>query len=112
MQSNAGAEPIGAKRSRQVSEAETQIQEAAAEAEDSFQQGGEAGEEQDGEQGTKKAHVETSCIRGTAMPHRPRIGPQYQALVPTWTGPPAAARTERSAAVEASTRRPAEEDQQ
>jgi hypothetical protein len=32
--------------------------------------------------------VATSCIHGTAMPHRPRVGPEFQAVVPAWAGPP------------------------
>ena len=32
--------------------------------------------------GAKQLHVTTSKIMGTAQPHRPRIGPEFQADVP------------------------------
>lgn len=29
----------------------------------------------------------TSKISGVANPRRPRVGPEYQAIIPEWTGP-------------------------
>lgn len=36
----------------------------------------------------KQVKVTTSKIQGTAQPRKPRIGADFQALVPEWTGPP------------------------
>jgi len=35
----------------------------------------------------RKPQIIDSKIRNTAVPHKPRIGPQYQAVVPDWRDP-------------------------
>jgi hypothetical protein len=47
----------------------------------------------DSEKQAKQARLEPSKIAGFAQPRKPRVGPQYQALVPDWpstttTAPP------------------------
>lgn len=36
----------------------------------------------------KSVRITSSCILGIAPPHKPRVGADYQAVVPQWTGPP------------------------
>jgi len=38
---------------------------------------------------TKHLRITDSCIHGIAQPHKPRVGVEYQAVVPPWQGPPA-----------------------
>lgn len=38
-------------------------------------------------QSPKLVRYTTSKIAGVANPRRPRIGPEYQAVIPDWTGP-------------------------
>ena len=45
----------------------------------------------DSEKAAKQARLEPSKIAGFAHPRKPRVGPQYQALVPAWSGEQTAA---------------------
>ncbi|KAG2445269.1 hypothetical protein HYH02_008736 [Chlamydomonas schloesseri] len=51
---------------------------------------GEEDEDEDGlgvlRRGQKATRLSTSKIQGRAEPRKPRIGPQYQAVVPPWLG--------------------------
>mmetsp|Transcript_26099 Transcript_26099/g.46407 ORF Transcript_26099/g.46407 Transcript_26099/m.46407 type:complete len:118 (-) Transcript_26099:2500-2853(-) len=83
-----GAKGHGAKRTRQ-NEGQPVTEEAldgVAAVGEPAANGGQV--EEEGEKGSKQRHVATSCIHGTAMPHRPRVGPEFQAVVPAWAGPP------------------------
>eukprot|EP00877_Chromochloris_zofingiensis_P005615 jgi/Chrzof1/15054/Cz09g25130.t1 len=59
------------------------------------------------EQSSKQLRISTSKIQGTAQPHKPRIGPEYQALLPAL---PAA--QQRPAATASNTTLPFADDQQ